>query len=255
MPRRLLAAFVTLALAASAKSATLNVYGPGGPAPAVKEAALAFQAHTGVTVNVVAGPTPAWIDSAKSNADVIFSGSETMMSDFVGQMAGAIDPGTVRPLYLRPSAILVRPGNPGHIHGLKDLFKPGHRVLVVNGAGQNGLWEDMAGRLGDIRSVSALRSNIVVFAKTSADAKTAWSADPSLDAWIIWNIWQVSNPKLADTIAVEPQYRIYRDSGVALTHRGEASAAANAFCDFLSSSKGAAIFRRWGWLAPTSASH
>ena len=66
-----------------------------------------------------------------------------------------------------------RPSLTGEIHGLKDLFAPGRKVLVVNGAGQNGLWEDMAGRLGDIASVKALRANIKVFAGNSADAKKA----------------------------------------------------------------------------------
>jgi accessory colonization factor AcfC len=32
---------------------------------------------------------------------------------------------------------------------------------MVNGAGQNGAWEDIAGRKGDIRTVRELRCNIV----------------------------------------------------------------------------------------------
>jgi accessory colonization factor AcfC len=34
---------------------------------------------------------------------------------------------------------LVRPGNPKHIGGVKTLLGPGHRILVVNGAGHQGL--------------------------------------------------------------------------------------------------------------------
>lgn len=238
------------AWAAAEATLPLHVYGPGGPAPAMKAAAKAFQAKSGVEVDVEAGPAPSWIAKAKTDADLVFSGSEVMMSDFVGQMDGRIDPASIRPLYLRVSAILVRPGNPARIKGLADLFAPGHRVVVVDGAGQQGLWEDMAGRSGDVRSVAALRRNIVVFAKTSADAKVAWAADPSLDAWIIWGIWQVANPQLADQVAVEPAYRIYRDAGLALTHSGEADPRAKAFAAFLASPEGAEIFARWGWLAP-----
>ena len=223
------------------------MYGPGGPLPAMKEAAAVFGQKTGTTVDVTAGPTPVWIDKAKADADVIFSGSETMMTDFVSAMDGRIDTATVTPLYLRPSAILVRPNNPKHIAGLADLFKPGHRVLVVNGAGQNGVWEDMAGRTGDIGEVKALRANIATFAKNSAEAKKAWIDDPSLDAWIIWDIWQVANPTLADTVAVEPEYRIYRDTGVALTVAGEKKPEAKAFATFLASPEGQAIFVKWGW--------
>ena len=225
----------------------LHVYGPGGPAPAMKEAATAYQALTGRAVAVTAGPTPQWIDQARTDADVIFSGSETMMSDFVVAMEGRIDPAAAEPLYLRESSILVRPGNPDRIGGLDDLFVPGHRVLVVNGAGQNGLWEDMAGRTGDIGKVRALRSNIVAYARNSAEARQMWIDDPTLDAWIIWGIWQVANPTLADAVAVEEPYRIYRDAGAVQTTLGQQDADTRPFIDFLKSPQGAAIFERWGW--------
>jgi len=127
----------------------INVYGPGGPAPAMKEAAQAFGAANKVTVNVVAGPTPQWVEKAKADADVVFSGAENMMSDFAKALPGAFDLKSAEPMYLRPVAILVRPGNPKHIKGFRDVLAPGVKVLAVAGAGQNGLWEDVAGRTGD----------------------------------------------------------------------------------------------------------
>ncbi len=62
-----------------------------------------------------------------------------MTSDLVAAMPDQVDPATVTPLYLRPSSILVRPGNPRHIAGIGDLLHPGHRILVVNGAGPQGV--------------------------------------------------------------------------------------------------------------------
>jgi accessory colonization factor AcfC len=142
----------------------------------------------------------------------------------------------------------VRPGNPTHINGLADLLKSGHRILVVNGAGQQGLWEDVAGRLGDIGTVRALRSNIVKVAGNSAQAKQAWTDDNSIDAWLIWSIWQVANANVADQVPLEPQYAIYRDTGIALTKK--AQPAAKEFANFLASPEGAAIFEKWGWIIP-----
>ncbi|WP_438850945.1 substrate-binding domain-containing protein [Brevundimonas nasdae] len=239
----------TTALAAHAQTPAdpLHVYGPGGPAPAMREAAKAYEARTGRAVAVVAGPTPQWLDQAKADGDLIFSGSETMMTDFVSALEGRIRAEAVEPLYLRTASILVRPGNPNGIGGLEDLFQPGRRVLVVNGAGQNGLWEDMAGRTGDIAKVRALRRNIVVYARNSAEARQAWIDDPTLDAWIIWGIWQVANPDLADVVEVEEPYRIYRDAGAVVTETGHQDADAQPFLDFLKSDEGAAIFARWGW--------
>ena len=251
-------AFFGLALGiatASAASAAepLHVYGPGGPYPAIKEAAAVFGNAHGIDVYVTAGPTGKWLDQAKGNADVIYSGSESMMSDFVTAFGGQIEDKAVTPLYLRPATILVRPGNPGHIGGIADLFKPGHKILVVNGSGQGGLWEDVAGRVGDIGAVKALRANIGRFAATSADAKQIWTTDTSYDAWLIWNIWQVANPTIADQIAIEPEYRVYRDTGVAVTRRGAEKPEAAEFAAFLASADGAKIFAKWGWTVPGTA--
>lgn len=228
---------------------TLAVYGPGGPAPAMKEAAAAFEQKTGTKVTITAGPTSQWIAQAKADADLVYGGSEHMMSDFVDAMEGRIAASEVRPMYLRPFAILVRPGNPGKIRGVRDLLKPGVRILVVNGAGQTGAWEDMAGRRGKIETVRALRKNIAGYAKNSAEAKQTWTADPSLDAWLIWNIWEVANPDIADVVEIEPEYAIYRDANVVLTTRGKTRPAAAEFVDFLFSPEGARIFRKWGWLS------
>lgn len=252
LSRPLLTLILVLALAAPANADPLYVYGPGGPAPAMKEAAKTFSKKTGREVQVVSGPTAEWIERAKANADVIYSGSETMMSDFITAMDGRIVASEVQPLYLRASAILVRKGNPKTIRGLEDLLRPGHRILVVNGAGQNGLWEDMAGRTGDIAKVRALRRNIVSYAANSGEARQAWIRDPTLDAWIIWTIWQISNPDIADLVPVEERYRIFRDTGAVVTSEGKRDGHAVSFVDFLRSSEGAQIFKRWGWITGKS---
>ena len=170
------------------------------------------------------------------------------MSDFVGAMSGEIVESTIVPLYLRPSSILVRPGNPKAIRGFADLLARDLKVLVVNGAGQQGLWEDMAGRTGEIGKVRAFRSKIAAFAPNSAAARKTWTERPEIDAWIIWNIWQVANPSIADLVEVEPEFRMYRDTGIGLTKKGQGKDAAKAFVAFLQSPEGAAIFRKWGWV-------
>ena len=226
----------------------LRIYGPGGPEPAIREAARQFAAAHGSEIAVTAGPTAKWIDAARADADLIYSGSETMMTDFVDAMGGELVAASVTPLYLRASAILVRPGNPRQIRNFDDLLVPGVKILIVNGAGQNGLWEDIAGRKGNIATVKALRANIVTYAKTSADARQAWINDRSIDAWLTWTIWQGDDPGLAEIIAIDPELRIYRDAGIALTRRGQGKATASDFVKFLVSPAGAAIFQKRGWM-------
>jgi accessory colonization factor AcfC len=252
----LMALAVPSAIAQQAASAEksaiiLKAYGPGGPAPAMREAAKVFGAKKGKTVEITAGPTPIWKDQATKDADLIFSGSEYMMTDFVRKdVPGLIDISTIRTLYLRPSAILVRPGNPKGIKGIKDLAKPGIKILVVEGAGQVGMWEDVAGRTGNVKLVNGIRRNIGFFAANSAEAKKIWNSDMSYDVWLIWTIWQKESPASADLINTEPENTIYRSCGIALTNRSEQKALAKEFADFLQSAEGRDIFVKWGWIAP-----
>lgn len=243
-----LAAALFTTVAASQAQPALNVYGPGGPAPAMKEAAAAFSAARKVPVNVVAGPAGEWADKAKADADVIFSGAENMFTEFAKALPGLFDISQAQPLYLRPVAILVRPGNPKGIRGFRDLLRPGVKVLTVAGAGQVGLWEDVAGRTGDIGMVRALRRNLVFpEAANSGVARQQWVDRKDIDVWLIWNIWQVANPQLADVVEMDEPFRIYRDTGVVLTSRGSRSAEARAFVEYLQSPAAAAIFSKWGW--------
>ena len=252
---RLLLVAVVAVVSARAASAqeVVRAYGPGGPLPAMKEAAEAFSKIRGVRVEVTGGPTDTWLQKARADADVIFSGSEYMMTDFVKAMEGRIDEATIASLYLRPSAILVRRGNPKGIRDLPDLARPGMKVLVVQGAGQTGMWEDMAGKQGKIGLVRGLRKNIAVHAANTGAAKQTWLERSDLDAWIVYNIWQVANPQVADLVPVSKDFVVYRSAGAALTRQGVPRAAAREFVDFLQSREGAAIFARWGWMTGSDA--
>ncbi len=252
----LIASFVPSAFAQQAVSTQkpaiiLKAYGPGGPGPAMREAAKVFGAKKGIMVEITAGPAPMWKDQAMKNADLIFSGSEYMMTDFVRKdIPGLIDAATIRTLYLRPSAILVRPGNPKGIKGVRDLAKPGMKILVVEGAGQVGMWEDVAGRTGSVKLVDGIRRNIGSSAANSGEAKKIWNSDMSYDVWLIWTIWQKESPASADLVNTEPENTIYRSCGIALTNRSEQRALAKEFADFLQSPEGKTIFVKWGWIAP-----
>lgn len=234
-------------LAAETTPASIQVYGPGGPAPAMKAAALAFERKTGTRVAVTAGPAPRWMGAARVNADIIFSGSENMMTEFSHSFAGQLDPSTIEPLYIRPSTILVRPGNPKNIAGIRSLAAGNHRIMVVAGAGQVGMWEDVAARSGDRELLAGFRSNIAAYASNSGLALERWKSDPSIDAWLIWNHWQAANPEIADQVSVEPDLVIWRPMDVALTQQGRSRSEAVSFVRFLKSDEARGIFEAQGW--------
>jgi accessory colonization factor AcfC len=188
----------------------LQIYGSEGPYPAMREAATVFSNRNNVDVRIVGKPVEKWAAEAKTNADLVYSSAEFMMVDLVRHMEGEIEESRITPLYWRPAAILVRPGNPKHIHDFPDLLRSGVKVMVVNGSGQTGLWEDMAGRQGNFRTVRALRNNIAFFAADSTEARRTWLAEKDIDAWLTWNIWYKADPHHSTLVPVGEDYVIYR---------------------------------------------
>ena len=226
----------------------LHIYGAEGPYPAIREAAELFGDRNNVDFQLVASPPGKWLDKAKKDADMIYTSAEFMMIDFIRAMDDRIDETSITPLYWRPSAILVRPGNPKHIHDFPDLLNPGVNVMVVNGSGQTGLWEDMAGKQGNFRTVRALRNNIVLFAANSTEARRLWLARKDIDAWLTWNIWYKADSRNSALVPVGEDYVIHRQCSIALTRRGRDKPLAGQFIEFLASQEVACIFGKWGWI-------
>ena len=238
---RIIIFLIFLAVPAFAQEVT--VFGPGGPAPAMKAAAAEFTKKTGIPVSVTAGPTDKWAADATGKGDLIFSGSENMLDNFIDKFSLQ----EIKALYLRPAAILVRKGNPKNIKGLTSLFQKDINVMVVQGAGQVGLWEDLVGRTEDVNNINLLRKNIKFTAKNSALALAAWKEDTSLDAWIIWNHWHLQNQDISDMVKIENKYNIYRAASIGFTSKGLQNEAAKEFYNYLDSPEAEKIFKTFGW--------
>lgn len=228
----------------TAQGQSLHVYGPGGPLAPMKECAELYQQKTGVNVQVTAGPEKAWIDSAQSDADVVFGGADYMLTQFDLEHKGFLLPGSRVELYDRAVGILVRPGNPKHIHDIADLAKRGVHLLDVNGAGQTGLWEDLAGRKGLIPAVS---SNITVSVANSAEGMECWSTRPELDAWINYESWAKRLTGKAELVRLPENERLYRGTPAAIASHSASPDQARSFLIFLQSPQAHAIFVKWGW--------
>ncbi|WII72129.1 substrate-binding domain-containing protein [Bdellovibrio sp. 22V] len=230
---------------ALATHAALDVYGPGGPAPAMIACGSAFEKEHKIKVNIHAGPLEKWIEKA-GTADLFYSGSENMMDGFAEKLS-VLDVKTIQTHYLRPSAILVRPKNPKNIQGVKDLLNQPLRIMVVNGAGQVGMWEDIVGRLKSAEALNQFRSRIVYAEKNTGDAEKKWKADPSIDAWLVFNIWGTRNPQNAVIVATEPELTIYRSMGTAVSKNTKQQAKVQQFIEFIKSPVCRKLFEKEGW--------
>lgn len=224
-------------------SQEVTVFGPGGPAPAMKAAAAEFTKKTGVKVSVTGGPADKWASEAVKKGDLVFSGSENMFDNFIEKFSLK----EYKALYLRPAAILVRKGNPKKLKGLHSLFQEGINIMVVQGAGQVGLWEDLVGRTKNLQNINIIRTNIKFTAKNSALALAEWKANPSLDAWIIWNHWHLENQDITDMVKIEDKYNIYRATSIGFTSKGLNNKFAKEFYEYLDSPEAQNIFKTFGW--------
>lgn len=247
MKQWLLFIYLATCIRVMAQADTLYVYGPGGPYVPINEAAQIFAKRNNLNIKVTKGPFSQWKDKARNNAHLIYSGAEFMMTHFISEL-GNVQQQTVYPLYLRKSGLIVRKGNPKNIKTLKDLMKSELRIMVVNGAGLTGVWEDIAGKTQDIEILRKIRKNIVLFAENSGQAQSFWAKDPSIDVWVSWNIWQKNNTGSADFVSLEDRYTTYRDCGIALTAYGEANPKALEFYQFLKGKEVQALFEKQGWI-------
>ncbi|HEU4382832.1 MAG TPA: substrate-binding domain-containing protein [Anaeromyxobacteraceae bacterium] len=245
-PRSALLAALMFAAAppARAEPPALRVYGPGGPLTPVRGCAERFARARGVKVVVDGGPEERWVEQAAQDGDVVFSSAEHVLSDLMRRRPGLLDPATRVSLYERRAAILVRKGNPRKIRSLKDLARKDVKLVDVNGAGQVGLWEDLAGRHG---LIPELQRNIALSVSNTAEAIAAWRDRPELDAWITFASWHDRLRDEADLVEFPQSERLYRGTPAVLLSRTEQRALALAFLEFLRSEECHAVFRAAGW--------
>jgi accessory colonization factor AcfC len=224
---------------------TLRIYGTEGLLSApLKECAELFRRSKGVAVTITEGIEGRWIATARQNADIVFGGSEYMMTDFMIRNRGLIDPLTRITLYCRSACILVRAGNPKEIGSMEDLTRPGIRIIEVVGAAQLGLWEDVAGILGIIPGI---RANVVFSVRTSAEAIRQFRKNLGIDAWITYESLHYNMPEDSEIVLLPEGQRIARGTPFAVTNISRNREYALQFLDFLKSDEAHGIFQRWGW--------
>lgn len=230
--------------------ADLVVYGPGGPAPVIKELAIKFEAKNNEKVKVIAGPTPQWIESAKKDADIIFAGNSSMMDGFIKALPEALSHKNIQVLNAREAGLVVRKNNPKKIKTFDDVLKKGIRVMVVDGAGQVGLYEDMALKSGNSQKLRDLRKNIVYYAPNSKMAVDRWNSDLEIDALIIWSHWaKVLGEDKVEFIPLKKDAVIYRAAEIALSNTSKNKKSAEDFIAFIQSKDAQKVWEKWGWIA------
>lgn len=231
------------------KDGIVKFYGAGGPHTAFQKVANAWGKKTGKRVEIIAGPERNWSAKAQADADILWGTSEQSMTAFL-ETYKTFSSEQVEPIYVRPTIIAVKKGNPKKIKRFEDLLKDGVKIVVTEGAGVSntsgtGTWEDVAGRLGRLDDIRAFRRNIVAFGKGSGASLKAFK-DLDADAWITWPDWPVTYSDTLEEVALPPERQIWRDVNVALSP--DADPEAKQFLDFLVTPEAQALMKTEGWV-------
>ncbi len=231
------------------KDGVVRFYGAGGPHTAFQKVADAWKAKTGKTVEITAGPESTWSAKAQADADILWGTSEQSMTAFL-ETYKTFSSEQVEPIYVRPTIIAVKKGNPKGIHGFDDLLRDGIKIVVTEGAGiantsGTGTWEDVAGRLGRLDDIRAFRRNIVDFSKGSGASLKAFQAKDA-DAWVTWPDWPVTHSDVLEQVDLAPERTIWRDVNVAQSPEADPETAE--FLAFLVTPEAQALMATEGWV-------
>ena len=215
--------------------------------PVVEELVKGFEKKTGIKVDANIGGSGMLLSQMKlsKKGDVYFPGS----IDFIerAKKDGVINESTVTQIvYLVPS-ICVQKGNPKNIKSLKDLCKPGLKVIIAHpesvclGVFAVELFE----KLFNAEEKKAVRENILSYAESCE--KTASSiALKSCDAVVGWGVFEHWNPELIETVKLDPS-EIIRISylAVATTKYAQNPKTAQQFIDYMKSPEGLEHFKKF----------
>tara|TARA_R100000935_G_C2839813_1_gene170318 strand:- start:5860 stop:6657 length:798 start_codon:yes stop_codon:yes gene_type:complete len=235
-------------IARAAQDGIVKLYGAGGPHTAFQKVADVWEQKTGNKVEITAGPESKWSANAQADADVIWGTSEQSMTAFL-QTYLTFSSDQVEPIYIRPTVIAVKAGNPKGIESFDDLLKDGMKIVVTEGSGVyntsgTGTWEDVAGRTGSLEDVRAFRKNIVDFALGSGASFKAFT-DMDADAWITSPNWPLTHPDVLSMVQIDEDRQIWRDVNVAVAP--DADPEAQAFMDFLITPEAQELMATEGW--------
>ena len=217
---------------------------PGLDKP-ITELAGEFTKNYGIDIRIMSGKIDQiWMNNANNKVDIIICGAGYQLNQLISALPDLIVKTSRTSLPPRSSAFLTRKGDSKRIASFSDLSKPGIKLLVVDGADQVGLWEDMVAKK---QTLEKIRANIAVSVKSNIDAIQQWESKKDLDAWITFQSWHNYVKGSTRLIKVLDHYKRFRGTPIAITKSSKHKTQAKQFVDFLTSKQNLKTYEKWGW--------
>ncbi len=218
--------------------------------PATEEVVQLFQKRFGISINTTFGGSGFVLSQMKlvKKGDLYFPGSSDFMEK--AKKEGLVFPDTEKiVVYLIPS-INVQKGNPKKVFNLRDLTREGIRVAIANPefvcVGTYAV-EIIEKNLTPYEK-KKLKRNLVNYTESCEKTANAISLK-AVDAVLGWRVFQYWDPERIETVYLKPE-EIPRIGylPIAISKFTQDQTSAQKFIDFLLSSEGKNIFRKYHYL-------
>ncbi len=246
----LVAVQLTFSLQAPAFSQTLLLFAGAASKPATEEVIKEFRKRTGIPVEVIFGGSGFVLSQMKlsKKGDIYFPGSSDFME--VAKKDGLVYPETEKVVVYLIPAINVQKGNPNGIQSLKDLTKKGIRIAIANPeAVCVGTYAvEIIEKNLNPPEKEALRKNLVNYTESCEKTANVISLR-AVDAVIGWQVFQHWDPQRIETVCLKPE-EIPRIGyiPIVISRFTTDRSLAQKFIDFMVSSDGKAIFRKYHYM-------
>jgi molybdate transport system substrate-binding protein len=235
----------------------LLIFAGAASKPPTEELVKIFAQKTGIKIDLVFGGSGFVLSQMilAKKGDIYFPGSSDFME--LAKKKGAVYPETEKCIIYLVPAINVQKGNPKGVRSLLDLTKPGVHVAIANPTGVCvGLYAvEIIEKNFSPGEKAAFRKNLVNYTESCEKTATAISLKAA-DAVIGWSVFQYWAPDKIETIPLKKQ-EIARIGyiPVAVSKFTGNRPLAQKFIDFLQSTEGSAIFKKYHYfMTPDEAS-
>jgi molybdate transport system substrate-binding protein len=243
----LLVALLSPAVSCSGETSALSVFAAAGAKPAIDEICRQFQDTYDIKVEVTYGGGGEVLSqmTLAESGDLYIAPEQSFMEIAVEKQA--IDPDTVVSVAYMIPVIAVPKGNPGNIHTLADLAKPGTKIAVTRSE------TTLLGKYApEIFAKAGLAEEIgenIITEAVRPDNLLTMLIMEQVDAGILWHFYATQNADKIENIYLLPeQLTGIGEMQIAVTAYCRDTDAARAFIDFITSAEGQAVFEQLGYL-------
>ena len=231
-------------------SKRILIFAGAASKPATEEVIKIFQEKFGIPVDVTFGGSGFVLSQMKlaRKGDLYFPGSSDFME--VAKKDGLVFPETEKIIVYLVPAINVQKGNLKRIYSLKDLTKDGIRVAIANPefvcVGTYAV-EIIEKNLTSLEK-EKFKKNLVNYTESCEKTANVISLK-AVDAVIGWRVFQYWDPERIETIYLKPD-EIPRVGyiSIAISKFTEDKILSQKFIDFILSTQGKTIFRKYHYL-------